>query len=1493
MYLDDRNLLPVETVVSGGQDAYIIEKFLGVGLTSQVYRARQESMGRTVALKILRHDASAVSRDNFWHEAQVLSEIRSYGVTNVPEIMALQKEGDLQFLAMEYMDSQKYVPLTEYHEPFSEQEALEAAQQALRVLQVLHEKVGRTYTDMQLKNFLWNSAEQRLKILDWNHVSTQRDYIQAEELQFFGVATFEQLAQRDLARFGVYFYHMLTGKEAFEQGEPAFELERRAGDRWDRISVAARQIVCRALHPDPNRRYAAAAEFLKDVADLLERWRAPVGAEEAEAEGKALDDLLEKAKDARMEAKRMKEVLPEHRQVFACLDEVAARLDLLERQGYKFSGYPKRLQNFTQGVSAGWASGKLYYDAEQYAQALEIWKREAEAERRPDLWRWVLLAETGASDAEHFIPVREELEKVVKELGNHGFEKAAQVWHSLETANPWLAQEGASVRWLGEELQAAQQVAEGRSAEVEGDASQDPEAWERARKAFEAAAAALALIPYGQSLCETDDAWQGLETKIPQLEGRIAEYRQVNAQTAALARLLQTLPTAERSNWQAKLQWLLTVTPATREIQSLCESKAREWQEQDPALAVELVDTVLLYSQVEKRAKWLEFRQELQARVERRRDAEYRLKWLAATLEQQKWEDLQKAAGELPEAARALSAYAGVLEGIQRAYQERLEACDLEAVEKLSAGLTALTGPSEQRSQELETLRRTLFEKQMEQIKTAVEKSGWEEARLQARAVVAELPEALRSEPAYGELTSYVQGLYKQKLEQHLFGDAEQAHQLLAWLGVGDVEERHRELQNAMQSWQQQVEGLRTQQAELVQQIREDEQRRLEVKEARRREEERHQRLSGFGSQMKCRSEHWQELEQQGEESAYREVLGEVNAEIERGRIDYQDLSGEKLYQAWMTQLEDKKNWLEERLRDIAASRQRLAEAESQLTGACEKASKFTEEDLLAARQALQLAKAQLDYEPPLQDKKRHTDLRAKVLDLDRILGAMQEQHIVKAVQDTRQYIQDFQKQLDQKRPEDELLTTLGVLNLAWAGVKEGLEGPLWPRAKEFFPYLARLEQQVHDWEKLDFFSESGQGVGLVALLPSLKEAVDAVHRALTTFPEQITGNLDSRFKDVESQLRSLRSRLVPVWWQGILLALALGILLGVLFQQFGQRLDQQVGVLGRQLEGADNRSQQLEERIGALQTQNVALSSKLENIEGILLAPEPTPTPVVTATAEATSTLPLSPAVTLDWTRGISLYAAPSVTLTATPGWTFAGLQRDGDVESAAASSEVVALDAGEAVWHIAVMLYDSQDHTVPLTGTLTWKDEHLLLWQPPSSSLFAGEYRVEVQLKHNTEKHSIQGGSLSIAPRYGASHAQLRVYDAGVRGMSVIYRITNTGNITDSFGLTLYNQEPARPLTEVTGVLTLTTGVTQALSSVTTAAGEKLLTFTSPPSGTQTSPQSFYVLLPFLGPGQTLDIDLTILVNNGCPSVKIEVIPQGGKGTPYEIKEDFNGCQ
>jgi len=383
------------------------------------------------------------------------------------------------------------------------------------VLDALHTNVERTYTDMQLKNFLWDREAQQLKIIDWNNVSSPKNYLAQfqEELKTLGVKDFAGLVQRDLIRFAAYLYKLLTTKAAAENGESGSILERRAGPLWNQFAVVNRQLLIKALHSSPARRFQTAAQFLQAVQDAIDLW------EWKQDESVYTVDQLHLAV---LDFKALTPTQMDPEQI-ARLDRAWAVLDMADRRQVSYptkESDRQELMRLVNGDSAQWAVGKRYYDAGQYMEAARHWEAEAKSQRRPELWRWCLVAKTGASP-QVSSPVFQEicsfLEKTIQAIAEKQLVLAGdhlqKVFAQLDLHKASIPE---SVLIIKNEIEIHKTIASATQC-VLGEKEQQ---WTQAVEYYQNAQTLLSKFPYSQALVD-EYGWENLAQQIESINQKI------------------------------------------------------------------------------------------------------------------------------------------------------------------------------------------------------------------------------------------------------------------------------------------------------------------------------------------------------------------------------------------------------------------------------------------------------------------------------------------------------------------------------------------------------------------------------------------------------------------------------------------------------------------------------------------------------------------------------------------------------------------------------------------------------------------------------------------------------------------------------------------------------------------------------------------------------------------------------------------------------------
>lgn len=360
---------------------FLVKEYLGEGLTARVYKAELQPGGPLVALKVLKPGLSETFVQSFIDEADILSFLRyeegqlGDGVNFIPGVISRPAKGeaDVSFLAMEFVTGESALDLLEHNSRLPEKMVLTIADQVLRVLDLLHTRLRRSYTDFQLRNIWWQADKGQIKLMDWNHVSRPAPEGELPP----GVAD-------DLIRLGAFLYQLATGKGAMQAGETAGTLAARVGEDWKKtLSVGMRAIVEQALHPNRERRFATAAEFRAAVQAQLALWN--------QDEDELHDEAVDAIRAVRNEDAQRDPALVRRAEILVDTLHRRAPTDLTDK-------WQKELARLTDQVSPAWGSGKQYFRAGLYNEALRLWPAEAQAWGRPDLWRWVILARQAASD---------------------------------------------------------------------------------------------------------------------------------------------------------------------------------------------------------------------------------------------------------------------------------------------------------------------------------------------------------------------------------------------------------------------------------------------------------------------------------------------------------------------------------------------------------------------------------------------------------------------------------------------------------------------------------------------------------------------------------------------------------------------------------------------------------------------------------------------------------------------------------------------------------------------------------------------------------------------------------------------------------------------------------------------------------------------------------------------------------------------------------------
>jgi Tol biopolymer transport system component len=287
----DRRLQPLVGRTLGRY--HVLEK-LGAGGMGEVYRARDNDLGREVAVKVLPPvlALNAERRSRFEREARMLAALDH---RNVGAIHDLERADGLQFLVLELVAGETLKERIG-RGPVPLQDVFALGQQIALALEAAHAK-GIVHRDLKPAN-IKITPDGTVKVLDFGLGKT----LGAEPLReatetgppsaegtttglVLGTAPYmspeqargEHVDHRtDIFSFGVVFHEMLTGRNFFAREKAAETVAAILKDEPPPLSASRRdvavdslsrlqQVVDKCLAKDPGGRYPTTKELLRDL----------------------------------------------------------------------------------------------------------------------------------------------------------------------------------------------------------------------------------------------------------------------------------------------------------------------------------------------------------------------------------------------------------------------------------------------------------------------------------------------------------------------------------------------------------------------------------------------------------------------------------------------------------------------------------------------------------------------------------------------------------------------------------------------------------------------------------------------------------------------------------------------------------------------------------------------------------------------------------------------------------------------------------------------------------------------------------------------------------------------------------------------------------------------------------------------------------------------------------------------------------------------------
>jgi beta-lactam-binding protein with PASTA domain/tRNA A-37 threonylcarbamoyl transferase component Bud32 len=276
----------VSEMVFGGR--YRTTEKIGSGGMADVYKAMDEVLGRTVAVKVMHahysDDPQFVQR--FRHEAQAAANLSHPNIVNIYD---WGQQNDTYYIVMEYVRGTDLKALIQQRGPADPLKAMEYAAQACAALSVAH-GYGIIHRDIKSHNLVL-TPDGTVKVMDFG-IARAVNTTMTQTGSVLGTAQYvspEQAQGRDLGpgtdlySLGVVLYEMTTGKLPFDGETPVSVALKHVNDTPvppreidAEIPPAVEAVILRAMDKDPSKRYTSAEQMRGDL--LRAAQGRPVGA---------------------------------------------------------------------------------------------------------------------------------------------------------------------------------------------------------------------------------------------------------------------------------------------------------------------------------------------------------------------------------------------------------------------------------------------------------------------------------------------------------------------------------------------------------------------------------------------------------------------------------------------------------------------------------------------------------------------------------------------------------------------------------------------------------------------------------------------------------------------------------------------------------------------------------------------------------------------------------------------------------------------------------------------------------------------------------------------------------------------------------------------------------------------------------------------------------------------------------------------------------------
>ena len=261
-------------------DRYEIVNKIGTGGMSDVYKAKDHTLGRFVAIKVLKpefsEDVNFVTK--FRTEAQSAAGLEHPNIVNIYDVGS---ENGMHYIVMEYVEGITLKTYIEKKGQLTFKEAVSIAIQVGRGIEAAHNK-GIIHRDIKPQNIII-STEGKVKVTDFGIArAATSNTISSDVMGSVHYASPEQArngfvdGKSDIYSLGIVMYEMLTGRVPFDGDTTVAVAIQHLQEEIvppsayaPNLPISMEKIILKCTQKNPDRRYESMTALLADLRKAL------------------------------------------------------------------------------------------------------------------------------------------------------------------------------------------------------------------------------------------------------------------------------------------------------------------------------------------------------------------------------------------------------------------------------------------------------------------------------------------------------------------------------------------------------------------------------------------------------------------------------------------------------------------------------------------------------------------------------------------------------------------------------------------------------------------------------------------------------------------------------------------------------------------------------------------------------------------------------------------------------------------------------------------------------------------------------------------------------------------------------------------------------------------------------------------------------------------------------------------------------------------------